>query len=249
MYNLLTYTKDFILKKLFLFILFYFIFSLAQEDDNLLYEYEKPQISAMPDTAGKTGLLFTANTDSVEILSDSVIFGYTPFILDTLQDGTYSFLARKKGFYQKRITLTYRADTLSKVNIELREPASISFITYPDSASILINRKKAGVSPFTAQPLKPDEEYNIMVLKDGYKLFNTDIILKSGAKDTLLIDLAPENPAIQNIAVKSDISNSVEIENNIENNIYIKKKTDRIGIIIFLSVMGLLVVLQEVGHR
>jgi len=126
-------------------VFFGFLFSFAQENavqtDDALFisvdmEVEKvPQV--LPDTAGKKGILFTANTDSVEILLDSTLLGIAPFVLDTLHDGTYSFLARKKGFYQKKITASYNKDTLSQVNVELRAPSSISIITKPDSALVL----------------------------------------------------------------------------------------------------------------
>jgi hypothetical protein len=221
-------------------------------------EEEIPFNSIMPDISGKKGLLFIANTDSVEILLDSIILGFTPFVLDTLQDGVYSFLARKKGFYQKRITSNYSSDTLSTINIELREPSSISFITEPNSASILINRKKVGVSPFTAHNLKP-EEYNFMILKDGYELFDTTINLQSGQKDTLYTNLVPESTTSQKSAIsqnpktkgsnlaksKSEKEDIVETEETEKK----KKKIDKIGIIVFLSVMVLLMGMQEYNRQ
>jgi len=242
------------LKKSFLLMFFCFLVSFAKEsavhtetDEALFVSVETEKVKVLPDTAGKKGILFTANTDSVEILLDSTFLGVAPFVLDTLQDGTYSFLARKKGFYQKKITASYRKDTLFSVNVELREPSSISIITKPDSALVLINRKKAGSSPFTASPLKPDE-YNVMILKDGYELIDTTINLESGQSDTISVELVLENLTPSKSANKKSTvfgkskTKDGEESDDLEKK---KKKADRIGIIVFLSVMLLLLGVQE----
>jgi len=251
------------LKKLFLLVSFGFLFSFAKEnaihalhnteqtDDALFISVETEKAEILPDTAGKKGILFTANADSVEILLDSALLGIAPFVLDTLQDGTYSFLARKKGFYQKKITASYRKDTLSHVNVELRAPSSISIITKPDSALVLINRKKAGSSPFTASPLKPDE-YNVMILKDGYELIDTTINLESGQNYEISVELVSENSTPSKSADKKTTSLSKSKTKNDEKDgeesddlEKKKKRADRIGIIVFLSIMVLLLGVQE----
>ena|GEM_PF-1831526 len=248
------------MKKLFLLIFLGFLFSFAKESavhtDDALTSVKTENIEVLPvlpDTAGKKGILFTANADSVEILLDSMFLGVAPFVLDTLQDGTYSFLARKKGFYQKKITASYRKDTLFLVNVELREPSSISVVTKPDSALVLINRKKAGSSPFTASPLKPDE-YNVMILKDGYELVDTTINLESGQNYVISVDLVSENStpsktksadkktALFSKSKSKNAEKGGEESDDLEQK---KKRADRIGIIVFLSVMVLLMGWQE----
>jgi len=137
--------------------------------------------------------------------------------------------------------------------IDPNSPATLTISTTPPNASILINRRRVGNSPFTVRELNPNEQYGIMILRDGFELFDTTVTLSGGANDTLSIILRPENSAV---IVSSEAENieSAEVADDTvqtadEDIGAKKKKTDRIGIIIFLSIMFLMIGMQEYNNR
>ena len=137
--------------------------------------------------------------------------------------------------------------------------ASLTILTTPPSATILLNRKKSGLTPFIAAQLEP-QEINIMLLKDGYELFDTTVNLQAGQKDTILINLVSENQKGEAVEAKSAVSSKTQKTTNAKEKTFSdaketsaeiteekKKKMDRIGIIVFLSVMLVLIGMQEAG--
>ena len=138
-------------------------------------------------------------------------------------------------------------------------PTTLTVITAPENASVLINRRRVGNSPFTGE-ITPDETHAIMILRDGFELFDTTITLRAGAQYTLSVALVSENAAkavvesevAQNeeeastgsaaeIAPKNEISEEDAAAN--------KNRMNRIGIIVFLSIMLSLVFMQEFNNR
>lgn len=79
-------------------------------------------------------------------------------------------------------------ETITELPIKLDTLGSIVIESIPDSAAVLINRKHLGLSPISATQLPP-ETYSIIVLKENYDIFDTTLILASGASDTLRIKL------------------------------------------------------------
>ncbi|MCL1947183.1 MAG: PEGA domain-containing protein [Chitinivibrionia bacterium] len=172
---------------------------------------------------------------------------------------------------QEKTRAQENIDDISQDEAEAQESeisdaeTSLTILTKPDSATILVNRKKSGLTPFFASGLEP-QEYNIMLLKDGYELFDTTINLSAGQKDTILVNLVSENQKAGNVEAKSattsktrkttnikeekeDKESDEQEEANAEATEEKKKKMDRIGIIVFLSVMIILMGMQEAGNR
>ena len=140
--------------------------------------------------------------------------------------------------------------------IDENRPTTLTISTTPDNASILINRRRVGNSPFTLADISP-EKHNIMILKDGFELFDTTITIKSGVSNTLSVALISESTG--KAAVEAVVSDSAEEISEAdadttavvseEDTAAKKKKMDRIGIIVFLSIMFTLIFMQEYNRR
>ncbi len=87
------------------------------------------------------------------------------------------------------------------MDVELRAPAYIVINSTPDSAIILLDRKKVGNTPFKSSPLRPGD-YNFMLMRSGYNKLDTTITVTSGLLDTLNINLvAKETAPVAPVAV------------------------------------------------
>jgi len=95
-----------------------------------------------------------------------------------------------------------------------------------------------------------------MILKDGYELIDTTINLESGQNCTISVELVSENPTASKSADKKTAffgkskTKTAEKDGEESDDLEKKKKrADRIGIIVFLSVMVLLLGVQEYNHK
>jgi hypothetical protein len=219
-----------VLKKILFFLFFCFIFSFAQET---LQDSEEPADTLPSDTISIEIPEIEENIDELEELE----------IPETEE-------------IEKNID---ELKELEIPEIELEEDetmASLTIITTPDSATVLLNRRRLGLSPISVFELEP-EEYSVMVLKEGYELFDTTITLRAGQNDTLQVNFSSEKTEESTLKSEDESENEAEAEKSEEaeltNNELSeeelakkKKRTDMIGIIVFLSVMLAFAVRQEV---
>lgn len=228
------------MKKILVFLLFCTVISFSQETSDTIQidsTVISNEISQNPDTI---------TTENISESKDSTTAAISSEIPDTAQT-------------EETDSLQDSTEILEKEQTALDTIVNLTIITNPDNASILINRKRAGNSPFTTT-LQNSEEYNIMILKDGFELFDETLILSGKANDTLLIDLIPEN-ANETVAVVADTVENIESDStdissdttqtglSDEEAAKKKKKANRIGIIAFLVVMFSVIFLQEYNNR
>ena len=189
--------------------------------DSLTSE-ESLSIDTLVRDSGVARLILTSEIDSVLVELNGITLGKTPLIIDTLLADDYIIVCKKKGYYGKKIGITLKADTTTEVAITLRAPASLMITSTPDSATILINKKRVGITPFKAYPLRPDS-YDILLLKEGFANIDTTVMLNSGAQDSLSTILI--STTILDTAVTEKMN-----ENQVDLGIQEKKKRKAIAI-------------------
>lgn len=223
-----------ILKKIIVLLLLNIVFSFAQEISDTI------QVEKTDDLTADSAIILDETTEVTETLEKETNVTDTT---DTIEN----------------VIKTEETDTTTTENENTEIiPDSISIltiITTPDNASVLINRKRVGNSPVSAQEFVP-AEYNVMILKDGFDVFDTTLTLVGGKAEELSITLVSENA--EQIVVE-DTNDSTEIANadstsdttavSSNDKTKKKKKVDRIGIIIFLSLMFALLFAQEYNNR
>jgi len=192
-----------------------------------------------------------------------IVFSFAQEISDTIQVEEMDSIVTDSAIVSDKITETEVIENADEVELaELTEDgtaeiipdtiAKLTITTTPDNASILINRKRVGNSPFTANELAP-EEYKIMILKEGFELFDTTITLVGGKAEKLSITLVSEKAeknVVENTSDSAKISDTDSITTDTtavssDDTAKRKKKVDRIGIIVFLTIMFALVFAQE----
>lgn len=146
-----------------------------------------------PLDSGKARLVVESAIEEVIVELDGKQLGTTPLVVDTLAPGEYHFILKKKGYYGKKMGASLIADSTVALTVELRAPGSVYITSTPDSATVLINKKRVGITPFEAYPLRPDT-YDLLLLRDGFENMDTTITVANGAQDTLLFNLASTIP-------------------------------------------------------
>jgi hypothetical protein len=147
----------------------------------------------------------------------------------------------------------------AEIVVEEATTASLAITTTPDGATILVNRRVSGTTPFFADELEP-REYNIMLLKEGFTLFDTTFTLSAGQNDTLSIALISENQQVQAPARTRGRDTATQAESEEEEKDKTdtlseeelatkRRRMDRAGIIVFLSVMFVSMAMQESRSR
>jgi len=147
----------------------------------------------------------------------------------------------------------------AEIVVEEATMASLAITTTPDGATILVNRRVSGTTPFFADELEP-REYNIMLLKEGFTLFDTTFTLSAGQNDTLSIALISENQQVQAPARTRGRDTATQAESEEEEKDKTdtlseeelatkRRRMDRAGIIVFLSVMFVSMAMQESRSR
>ncbi len=114
--------------------------------------------------------------------------GETPLELSGLKPGAHKLQLRKPGHYLKKATLRVRADTTLDINLKLTKPASLHIRSRPEKATVGIDGKKVGTTPWSTSTLKPGT-HTITVTTGGYRAWEKSIKLGSGQSDTLDVAL------------------------------------------------------------
>jgi PEGA domain/Curli production assembly/transport component CsgG len=106
-----------------------------------------------------------------------------PVGIDTVAISSPEFEPVKKG-----ITIARNLDV--KENVALTwNYASLSVATVPDSASVSVNGKSAGMSPYAAKELDPGA-YALLIKKETYKDVTEQVVLAKGDTKKLSFNLA-----------------------------------------------------------
>lgn len=137
---------------------------------------------------GKISLSTTP--DSAEITLDSIAKPLSPCILDSIVPGTHVIIAKRKGFYGKKITLDVTADSTIKLEIAFVKPASLFVSTTPAGAHVLFDGNDAGSTPYENTRVKLGKHV-VRIEKDQFGAVETSYNAVDGKTDSLVFALQP----------------------------------------------------------
>jgi hypothetical protein len=139
---------------------------------------------------GFSRLHITTVPDSAEISLDSVLAGTAPCGFDSVAPGNHVVIAKKKGYFGKKLSIETIAGSDMGIQISLVKPGGIVLFSNPPGARVLLDNKETGTTPCENTRLKPGS-HSIRLEKDGYVLYEKTIELGEGATDSLTIQLQP----------------------------------------------------------
>jgi hypothetical protein len=154
-----------------------------------------PKDAAAPRIADtvKTGfarLMIRSQPDSAAIIIDSVEKGLTPARFDSLPPGLHTMLVKKKGYFVKKITTMLSPDSLHDIAVTLVRPGGVAVRTEPPGATLYLDNKETGTTPYENTKLKPGA-YTLRLEKTQYQTVEKSINVIEAACDTLSVTLAP----------------------------------------------------------
>ncbi len=131
---------------------------------------------------------FLSQPDSATVVVDSIEKGRTPVTLDSLTPGPHTIYIKKKGYFQKKISTTLSPDTVQEINAVLVKPGCIIVTSVPPGATVFLNDKEWGVTPYENAKLKPGSYTLRLELKQRATVERT-VVIKEDVCDTLTSDL------------------------------------------------------------
>lgn len=191
-----------------------------------------------------------ADTEIVETADNSIEENETSDVSD---ESTYSTSSDTSAY-----SATESEELAEAVEIG-KETASFTLSSVPAGATLLLNRRISGTTPFFNGEIEA-QTYNIILIKEGFELFDTTVTLLSGTSQTLSVNLVSENQQAavrRNVAEETPASGTEDGGGEQESGKQLsedelaerKRRMDKIGIIAFLSVMFIAIGMQEFRSR
>jgi len=147
------------------------------------------------DSAVTFSVTIKTDPDSVAILMNDSLKGLSPLVLTGLKAGEYTFILKKKGYYQKKVTAVVDSQSVKDLTIVLQQPGNLTIVSDPASASVTFNGEAKGVAPVTISTLKPGE-YAVKLAKETFLPFEKNVTIASGKTDTLICKMVLDTARI-----------------------------------------------------
>jgi hypothetical protein len=147
------------------------------------------------DTAKYYSLTIETVPDSVVVVLGDTVAGISPFTLSELKSGEYTFVLKKKGFYQKKVTTIIDSSSAKVLKLVLQQPGTVFVNSDPAGADVTFNGDKKGLTPLTVSPVKPGD-YTIQLKKDTFNIFQRSITVLSGETDTVFCKMVKDTAMI-----------------------------------------------------
>jgi uncharacterized membrane protein len=170
----------FMMMTLFSFALF------AQSLDSLAEKKNTVKNDSVIDTTvvQKCIIAISTTPDSAVIVVDDSVRGLSPLKISNLKSGEHVILLKKKGYYQKKISVLVDSTQSQDLTFVLQQPATLMLTSTPAGSDVFINQENKGITPLNIPLLKPGA-YSVQLKKEHYETFEKSITLVSGKKDTL----------------------------------------------------------------
>lgn len=145
-------------------------------------------------------LLISSEPSGAVVILDDSIRGVSPVSISGVDTGMHSITLKKKGFYLKKIELRIDSAQKKELQFALQQPSKLFIITEPSGATLYINQKSVGNSPFSNEQIKPGE-YSISAEMKNYQSINQTLVIESNSTDTLRLILKHTTAYLDSIKV------------------------------------------------
>jgi hypothetical protein len=133
-------------------------------------------------------LSILSQPDSAVIVIDSIEKGLTPARFDSILPGPHVILMKKKGYFAKKISTTLLPDSTYEISASLVRPGCIVVKSDPPGATLFLDNKKTGTTPFENTKFKPGN-YTLRLELADHETVERPIIVAETGCDTVSIGL------------------------------------------------------------
>ena len=134
-------------------------------------------------------LIISSVPNKAEVIMDGKSIGITPF-RDQVEEGKHEIELRRNGYVSLKKSVQVRSKGITSLNglvLEVKT-GSIQIKSKPSGATILINNKPYGDTPFNISNLKPGS-YSVRLEKEGFDPAVRKVNLPAGENLDLLFNL------------------------------------------------------------
>jgi len=163
--------------------------SVVSESEDVIEE-ETDEAPAEAESPTTGALTVTTVPESAYVIFDDAAKGKSPVTITDIPPGKHTIVLKKKGHFAKKATVNVKAGSENELSFELVKPVKLSINSDPAGASVLINKKDAGKTPYSDSTLKPGT-YDIFLTMEGYKKEQHTVTLGSGERDSMFVTLMP----------------------------------------------------------
>jgi len=144
------------------------------------------------------------NPPGAEVIRDETVLGRTPVSLELLE-GNHDLVVILEGYKAWDTTVEARANEDIVLPVVDLEPANaqLTVNTIPRSANVTVDGRYRGQSPVKLA-LSPDTDYRIGLSKAGYGSTERSVRLRSGASESITVDLAARTGKVTIAALPGD---------------------------------------------
>lgn len=139
-------------------------------------------------TLMKSTLVISTEPSDATVLIDDSLRGLSPLTVSDIDTGLHLIVLKKKGFYLKKAEV--RIDSIQKKELHflLQQPSTLYIATEPSGATLTVNQKMVGKSPYINKQTKPGE-YVISAEMENYQKIEQTFFVQSNISDTLILKL------------------------------------------------------------
>ena len=112
---------------------------------------------------------------------DNKLIGPSPIKLNEIAVGTHTIQVKAKGYDPAEKNVAIKEQEKSKVEIKLKKLYSLSVQSDPSGAQVLINKKIAGKTPYTAT-VKEDMKFELKLVMENYQVWQKKIKVDDNIK-------------------------------------------------------------------
>jgi hypothetical protein len=175
--------------------------------------------------------------DSVAILMNDSVKGLSPLVLNGLKAGEYTFVLKKKGYYQKKVAAVVDSQSAKELTITLQQPGNVVITSDPAGAAVTFNGEAKGAAPVTVSTLKPGD-YPLKLTKETFLPFEKKITITGGKTDTINCKMVLDTAVI-----------NAEKRANVKQKRDKSKKTSLILGIAFVLFAGIITIIDFSGNK
>lgn len=152
-------------------------------------------------------ILVTADVPDAEVEVDGETRGRTPLLVEGLMPGEHAVVVRGPDEMRAAHTVEVRANAREVLGVELlpqpEPPGTLSVVTEPPGATVVVDGEHRGVSPIELPELTPGA-HRVEISLDGHEPEERVVTVRGGARAELEVTLERGQPRPGRIMVSAD---------------------------------------------